>query len=326
MEKVLNQEEIDALFRAARGMTTAEPPIAAALSVEPWNLHEAGRLRKDQLHSISQLHESFARNLSHSLGAYLRAKFEVALVSVEQLAYREFLSRVPDLTYYASLHLDPADQRGGLQLDQALAFPIVDLLLGGTGKSQSATREVTEIEELILEGVGQIICHELQAVWQPLGVQFAFEQRQAASQMLRVMPPEEKTLALSFEVTLPELRGALNLVFPAVVSSALLRKISTEWVYQRPRTASLQQDTIKKRLLEATVLLELATPPLNVKLTELLSLHPGSVLPLRRSVDEPVTLRLGRRDCWTARPVRAGSRRRGAHVMAWIPQPEELGP
>ena len=50
MEKVLTQEEIDALFRAARGAPAVRPPVRGT-QMERWNLHEAGRLRKEQLHS-----------------------------------------------------------------------------------------------------------------------------------------------------------------------------------------------------------------------------------------------------------------------------------
>lgn len=324
MEKVLTQEEIDALFRAAWGKAAPESGgESAAVQVEHWNLHEAGRLRKEQLHSITQLHESFARNLSHSLGAYLRDNSEVTLVSVEQLAYREFLSRLPDLTYYSSFRLRPSGCSGILQLDLALAFPIIDLLLGGQGQNQPATREVSEIEELLLEGVGHIICRELTNVWQPLGVEVAFEQRQAAAQMLRIMPAQEKTLTLSFEMTLPGIRGLLNVAIPAVVSNALLRKLTTELVYQRPREAPQQHESIRRRLLECDVEVVLGTPVLPVDLLRLLELRPGSILMLQRSIEEPATLRLGGRDAWWARPVQSGIRKRAAQLIERIPQPEE---
>jgi flagellar motor switch protein FliM len=293
--------------------------------MERWNLHEAGRLRKEQLHSLSQLNESFARNLSHSLGAYLRDKFEVALVSVEQLAYREFLARVPDVTYYASFHLQPADCSGVLQLDLTLAFPIIDLLLGGQGHIDTLNREVSEIEELILEGVGHIICRELGTVWQPLGVDVEFEQRQAGSQMLRIMPALEKTLALSFEVTMPDSHGVLNIAVPAVVSNALLRKLSTELVYRRRRESPVQQASIRQRLLDSSVELVLGTPVLPVKLGRLLAMRPGQVLPFRRPIEEPASLRLGGRDVWTARPVQSGARRRAAQLVERIVQQEEKG-
>ncbi len=120
---------------------------------------------KEQLHSISQLHESFARNLTSAAGAYLRDKFEVALVAVEQLAYRDFLARFSDVTYYGTFRLPPGEASGILHLDLSLAFPVVDLLLGGLGQMPKAKREVTDIEENVLEGVGEVICRELQLVW-----------------------------------------------------------------------------------------------------------------------------------------------------------------
>lgn len=323
MEKVLTQEEIDALFRAAWGAGKADNQGGKTPQMERWNLHEAGRLRKEQLHSLSQLHETFARNLSHSLGAYLRDKFEVALVSVEQLAYREFLARVPDVTYYASFHLQPADCSGVLQLDLSLAFPVIDLLLGGQGHIDTPSREVSEIEELILEGVGTIICRELATVWQPLGVELEFEQRQAGTQMLRIMPAQEKTLALSLEVNMPDSHGVLNIAVPAVVSKALLRKLSTELVYRRRKEPPVQQASIRQRLLDSPMEVVLGTPLLPVKLGRLLAMRPGQVLPLRRSIDEPASLRLGGRDYWLARPVQSGARRRAAQLMQRIAQPEE---
>jgi len=325
MEKVLTQEEIDALFRAAwgAGNTGAAAEPGKAMQMERWNLHEAGRLRKEQLHSLSQLHEGFARNLSHSLGAYLRDKFEVALVSIEQLAYREFLARVPDVTYYASFQLQPAECSGVLQLDLSLAFPVIDLLLGGQGQIEIPNREVSEIEELILEGVGHIVCRELAAVWQPLGINLEFEQRQAAAQMLRIMPAQEKVLALSFEVTMPASHGVLNIAVPAVVSNALLRKLSTELVYRRRRELPVPRDSIRQRLLDSHVELVLGTPVLPVKLGRLLAMRPGQVLAFARPIEEPGSLRLGGRDHWLARPVQNGARRRAAQLVERLAQPEE---
>lgn len=314
MEKVLSQGEIDALFRAARGEESHDGGSALAELVEPWDLHQAGLLGKEQLHSISQLHESFARNLTSAVGGYLQDKFEVALVAVEQLAYRDFLARFSDVTYYSSFRLPPNDANGILHIDLSLAFPIVDLLLGGTGQMPQTTREVTEIEAKVLEGIGHVICHELQLVWQPLGLHVEFGRCQGAAQMLRIMPPQEKTLTLTFDVTMTEAKGMLNIAFPSIVSSALIRKLKAEMVYQRARGVAVNQDSIGQRLLQSKVPLELATPAISVRLTELLELQVGEVLPLERRIDEPAMLRIKGRDCWLARPV-GSLGRRGAQIL-----------
>ncbi len=322
MEKVLSQAEIDELFRAARSDAEADQQSGGA-GLERWDLHQAGVLRKEQLNSISQLHESFARNLTTSVGGYLREKFEVTLGAVEQLAYRDFLARISDATYCASFHLSPGDASGVLQMDLSLAFPIVDLLLGGTGGVPEGVREVSEIEEMLIEGVGQVICHELDLVWRPLGLQVTFEQRQSAAQMARLMPAQEKTLTLSFEATMTDSKGMVNIAFPAVVSSALLRKLAAELVYQRPRGPAAHRESILQRLLASTVEMELGTPAVAVKLTDLLAVETGCVLPLRLAIEEPARLRLEQRDYWLARPVRSHASCRAAQLLERIVQPEE---
>jgi len=322
MEKILGQVEIDQLFRAALAGAESDAEEAGCVRAERWDLHQAGVLRQEQLNSIIQLHQNFARDLTTAVGGYLRSTFEVALAAVEQLACRDFLARVSDATYYASFHLFPGDARGILQMDLSLAFPVVDLLLGGPGGVPQDTREVSEIEEMLLEGVAQVICHELDLIWRPLGLHVAFEQRQPASQMLRLMPAQEKTLTMTFEAAMANSQGMLNIAFPAVVSSALLRKLATELVYQRPRGPSLHQESILKRLLDSTVEMQLGTPLLPVKLTELLGMQAGCVLPLRLHIEEPARLRFKGRDCWLARPVRSSASCRAAQLLERIAQPE----
>lgn len=324
MEKVLSQGEIDALFRAARGEAAPDDGSALGALVEPWDLHQAGLLGKEQLHSISQLHESFARNLTGAVGGYLRDKFEVALVAVEQLAYRDFLAHFSDATYYSSFRLPPNDASGILHIDLSLAFSMVDLLLGGTGQMPQIMREVTEIEANVLEGIGQVICQELQVVWQPLGLHVEFERRQATAQVPRLMPPQEKTLTLTFDVTMTESKGMLNIAFPSVVSSALIRKLKAEMVYQRARGVAVNHESIGKRLLKSKVQLELATPAIPVPLMELLQLQVGAVLPLEQRIDEPALLRIKGRDCWRARPV-GSLNRRAAQILQPVAEAQEEG-
>src|SRR5215510_8888197 len=188
MEKVLNQQEIDAMVRAARG-GGARP---ATVPVIRWDYRQAGRLGREQLESISTLHEAFARSLTHSTGAYLRIGFQVALVSAEHLTYREFLGGIPEGTYLASFKLAPYSVRGLIQLDLGVSFALIDVLLGGQGGGQPPARASTEIEEQVLETVMRIMCRELQAAWLALALEFHFEQRQQAAQVQHLLPPEER--------------------------------------------------------------------------------------------------------------------------------------
>ncbi len=95
------------------------------------------RIPKSQVRAIHLLHDTFVRNLVSSLSAYLRSYLTVNLVSVEQLSYAEFLDGLPSPTCMVSLGLSPYDGNGVLELNPSLVFPILEMLLGGTGKSSA---------------------------------------------------------------------------------------------------------------------------------------------------------------------------------------------
>jgi flagellar motor switch protein FliM len=306
MEKVLNQEEIDAMVRAARsgGKTALQP--AAMPQVEAWDVRRAGQIGREQLQAITLLHEGFARNLTHSLSAYLRVSFAAALVSAENLTYREFLQRIPETTYLASCRLDPIGVNGALQLDLKVAFPIIDLLLGGEGKGMAATREITEIEEQILDAVARIICRELGTAWQALALVVEFEQRLETGAARQLMLPEEKTLSLSFEITMADVRGGLNLAVPAVVSNALLRKISSSLGRRLPRGAADSRRRLMTRLRECPFVLELGAQNVPVSVGTLASLAVGQQLFLPRRASDPASLLISGSEMFPAQPARCG--------------------
>jgi flagellar motor switch protein FliM len=276
-----------------------------------------GQIDREQMRSITFLHESFARNLTHSLAAYLRITFAAALVSAEYLSFSEFLQSIPEVTYLASCRLAPMGSAALLQLDLALAFPLIDVLLGGEGKGVVQVRAITEIEEQILETVMRIICRELQTAWQALSLEFQFDQRLQVGQVQQLMPLGEKTLLLSFEITMLESRGTLNLVVPALASSALLRKIS-ESAAAKPRMRPDAERRLRAGLLPCPFRLELCLTGLRVPVRELTGLAPGMLLDLCRRVQQPAALMVEDHALFPAVLIRRGVGR-AAHLLARQP-------
>jgi flagellar motor switch protein FliM len=318
MEKVLNQEEIDDMVRRARtgGTATTSGPV-----VQPWDIRQAGQIGREHLRAIKQLHENFARSLTTAVGGYLRIVFDVSLASAEHLTYREFLDRFPEKTYFASIDLAPFDSTAGLQLDLAIAFPIIDVMLGGEGKTSDITRELTEIEEQVLEGIIRIMCRELQNSWQAIAIEFNFGSCQQPLQSQRLMPPDEKNLCLSFEIKMSENRGTLNLAIPAVVSNALLRKISADFSYQRPRVAAEGRRQIQKKLLDCLFPVELSMPDLHVPLQKLTDLEPGVVISFSEDATSPAVMMVGDVRLCSATPVRINARRAARVLSLETPPP-----
>lgn len=314
MQKVLDQQEIDAMVSAARGGSSAAASVSTHLPAERWDVRQAGRIGRDQLQTITALHEGFARNLTHSLGAYLRVVFTTTLVSAEHLTYREFLQGIPETTYIASCRLDPTGHNAALQLDLKVAFPIIDLLLGGEGKPLAAIRELTDIEEQILDSVARIICRELGSAWQALPLEVIFEERLQSGEAQRLMAPDEKTLSLSFEVTIADVRGSLILALPGAVSNSLLRKIAGDRTRRRSRAATDHRRHLMRKLLECPFEAELSAIDIPLALSTAATLRPGVILAFARPATEPAELLIARTPMFQALAARTGSKK-SAHIV-----------
>src|SRR5436190_10067424 len=183
MTRQLSQQEIDAVFQNLQGR---EANRAASKRAVSFDFRRPDRIAKSQLRAIHQLHDNFVRNLVSSLSAYLRSYVIVNLVSVEQLSYSEFLECLPSPTCIASLSLKPFDGNAVLERNSSLLFPILEILLGGDGKLQfSSQREITEIEQALLDGLFRIILRDLQDAWKFVtNIDFAIDALETEPQFL----------------------------------------------------------------------------------------------------------------------------------------------
>lgn len=307
MEKMLKQDEIDALFEAARTAEPDAPQTELRAKVLPYSFSSAGQISTEQLRAISMLNDLFARNLTHNLAAWLRTRFQVNLVSAEQIPFNEFLLRIPEISYAASVRLEPLGALSVLQLEMSLAPPIIDLLLGGEGK-EGPLRELTDIEESILASVVEIICRELTAAWQPVCLSFNFERRQMQTQVARIMSVNEKTLCLSFEIRMPHSSGLLNLAFPAVVANTILRRLTSDWGRSRrhaPEARSRMETAVRNVRFGASLQL----PSVRVPARTIETLEPGSILRLDLPANTTPEWRVGGQLLGEGNAIRQGAHR-----------------
>jgi flagellar motor switch protein FliM len=305
-EKTLKQDEIDALFQAARSTEPEAKKTEVRARVVPYNFSTAGQISTDQLRAISMLNDLFARNLTHNMAAWLRTRFQVNLVSAEQIPFNEFLLRIPEISYVASVRLEPLGAIAVLQLDLALAPPVIDLLLGGEGQD-GPLRELTDIEESILGSVVEVICRELTAAWQSVGLSFTFERRQMQTQAARIMPVTEKTLCLSFEIRMPHGSGLLNLAFPAVVSNTILRRLTSDWARRLHAGESRARMELTARRILFGCSLQL--PIMRLPASAIENLEPGEILRLNVAANTLPEWKVGGQQLASAQAIRQGTHR-----------------
>ncbi len=160
MADILSQGEIDALLSAfatgdsgGAGEASAGDEDEKVRQVKVYDFNHPDRFSKDQIRTMHNLHEQFARLFSTSLSAFLRMIVEVKLVSVDQISYEEFIRSIPNPTSLNIINMDPLEGEALMELSPTLSFPAVDRLMGGQGQVFKKNRELSEIEMTIIEKV-----------------------------------------------------------------------------------------------------------------------------------------------------------------------------
>ncbi|MGD1070111.1 MAG: flagellar motor switch protein FliM [Bryobacteraceae bacterium] len=307
MARQLSQQEIDAVFQNMQGR---RPEATGTKRADPFDFRRPDRIAKSQLRAIHQLHDNFVRNLVSSLSAYLRSYVIVNLVSVEQLSYSEFLECLPSPTCIASLGLKPYDGNAVLELNSSLIFPILEILLGGDGKLQfSAQREITEIEQVLLDGLFRLILRDLREAWKFVTqIEFSIESVETEPQFLQILAPTEAVVAVAIEIRIGDAVGMMNIAMPSIIIKMMRQKFDQQWSLRKSASTDLEQsrilDLIRTSRLQSEVLL--AGPRLLLR--DLMNLEEGDVLSFEFPTSRPLDLMLNGEKKYWGRMVDAGRR------------------
>lgn len=286
-DRVLSQDEIDSVFRNLRDSHDDDP----ARHAQSYDFRRPDRIAKDQLRAIHVLHENFARTVGSSLSAYLRAYAVVNLVSVEQLSFIEFTQCLPSPSCIVSLGMTPYDGNALLEINPALVFPILEMLLGGSGKTPSKiNREVTEIEQSILDSIFRIILNDLRTAWhQVTTIQFNIEAFETEPQLLQILAPNEAVVAISMEVRIGDSIGMLNLGIPSIVIKMLRQKFDQQWSVRKTQATEDEHRRLFRLIKPSNMKLDARLTGPTLKVEDLLAIEPDQVLafdfPLDKSLD-----------------------------------------
>jgi flagellar motor switch protein FliM len=289
MARQLTQQEIDAVFQNTRGLQTERSNSKRAA---PFDFRRPDRIAKSQLRAIHQLHDNFVRNLVSSLSAYLRTYLIINLVSVEQLSYSEFLECLPSPTCIASLGLKPYDGNAVLELNSSLIFPILEILLGGDGKLQfSAQREVTEIEQVLLDGLFRLILRDLRDAWTFVtNIDFSIDTIETEPQFLQILAPTEAVVAVAIEIRIGDSVGMMNIAMPSIIIKMMRQKFDQQWSLRKSGSTVEEQSRLLNLIRTAVLPSEVLLSGPRLRLRDLMNLEEGDVVSFEFPTGRPLDL------------------------------------
>ena len=288
----------------------SSPVIAdgSSRAIYSCNFRSAGRLSNENARALNGIHETFARHLASALDAYLGTGLEVKVSGLDQLPIKEHIANTSPLTYIAPFTFGTASTMI-VECDIDIVFPIIDLLMGGTGRSTHETRELSEIEEEIMQEVTTLIARQAEASWRMASMSLTANRRIKSSVMHQYGPANERVTLARFEVEIAGVTGSFRMVFPTTFLNLLIKRIKEDLPQKKGGLRYFPTPSIRQRILECDFEIAAELPTLKVAVRDLVSLQPGCVLKLRAPVRSSGMVTIEGMEVFEAAPVRTGTQK-----------------
>ncbi|WP_295798150.1 flagellar motor switch protein FliM [uncultured Treponema sp.] len=316
MNEVLSQDEIDQLLQAiSTGESEADEfkPVTDTRRIKIYDFRRPDKFSKEQIRTVSNMHETFARLTTTSLSAQLRTLVHVHVASVDQLTYEEFIRSIPTPTTLAVVNMDPLKGNAVLEIAPEITFIIIDRLFGGSGDTGGkVNRDLTDIEQSVMEGIIVRILANMREAWtQVIDLRPRLQQIETNPQFAQIVPPSEMVILVTLEIKIGEEAGMMNICIPYITIEPIVSKLSSSFWFSSVRRSSTTQylGTLKEKLADVEMELVADIGSINVPIRDVLSLRTGDVIRLNTiKVGEPLTLSVGSKKKFYCQPGVVGKK------------------
>lgn len=292
MGDILSQNEIDRLLQQLNAGELDFKEISKETSekkkIRNHDFRRPSKFAKDHIRTLSIINENYARLLTNFLSGYLRTLVQVDVQTVQPLQYSEFTNSIANPAVLGIVNFDPLPGSIIFEINPAIAYSLIDRILGGKGLGMDRVRGFTEIELAILMRLMTQMLSLMREPWENVtDIRPSLDRIETNAQFAQLMSPNEMVALVTFTAKIGEVEGLLNICIPHMVVEPVMPKLSTKLWFSLIEKGSTQEtkESIEKRVRETDIPVIAVLGQTQLSVHEFLMLQEGDVLPLNTGID-----------------------------------------
>lgn len=297
MEKILSQDEVDALLKGlSDGQIegTQEPPKVPD-NVRMFDLTNQDRIVRGRMPTLDIINDRFAKIHRISLSGALRRMLDISACQAEMIKFGEFIRTLPVPTSLHILKMEPLRGHALFMIESRLIFNLVDCFFGGTGKGSYKIegRDFTSIEYRVINKVVKQVLADLDQAWQPIiPVSFLFVRSEINPQFATIIPPTDVVIVVRFELEMDRMMGRMAIVLPYSTIEPIRSKLYAS--FQSDQLEIDEQWILRLRKLLGEVAVQISVELGNATLRgeDLMNMEVGDVIILDNDAGKPVSVKV----------------------------------
>ena len=304
MADILSQSEVESLLAALDtgsgpqkvdpgGNTTSGRADSYGGQVSVYDFKRPERVSKEQMRTFQAMHDGFSREFGAVLERHASHDRRSEAVERRPADLRRIRLQPGE---HDLLQRDASRRADGhmiLDLTPSIIFPIVDRLLGGgkAAKYSIPSRPLTEIELRLIERIIERAIEGLEKTWASVcELKLQVTQVESNPQLVQIVPPNEVIVLISFEITMGEIRGIMNLCIPFNTIEPLMGNLSSDtWSAYTKRTVDARQKlNLQTGVGKGKVKMVVGLADTRLSAQEIMGLSVGDVIMTEKGREQPL--------------------------------------
>lgn len=169
MDKVLSQEEIDALMKGmdSGAVDTAPKEELPASGVTTYNFGTHERVVRGRMAALDIIHDRFIKLLAVTLSRTLHRPVDITIKTIETVKFGALVSRLPLPSSLIVFKMEPLRGHALLAMDASMVYLLTDHYFGGSAQThvKPEGRDFTPIQQRIIRNVANLALLDFEKAW-----------------------------------------------------------------------------------------------------------------------------------------------------------------
>jgi flagellar motor switch protein FliM len=281
-QEVLNQEEVNALLNAVdAGDVNTDAPAIPPGEVRPYDFISDQGTMRTRMPAFELVNERLARSLRVSLYNLIRRPLEIAVMPMRTLKFVDYAQSLALPSNLNLIRINPLRGTALLALDPKLVFCVVDNFFGGSGRVQPAEgREFAPTEMRVIQMLLKQAFADIREAWAPVAsVDIEHVKSEVNPSFAQIAAPAEPVIICGFQLAMDGGGGDMHIVLPL----GMLEPLKDVLEATVPGSVAVHDDrwmaSIKEDIQDAEIELTTHLGHASVRVSQLVSMKPGDVIP-----------------------------------------------
>ena len=294
MEKILSQDEIDALLK---GVVSGEVDTAPKEAVQDtkgvmrYDLFNQERIIRGRMPTMEMINDRFIRRQSVVWTGMFREAVDFAVVGTQVVKFGEFLKKVPMPSSLNVFHMSPLRGSALFVMDAFLVYLVVDYFFGGKGQThvKPEGRDFTPVQLRIIKKLLLLSLVDLEQAWHAvMPVKVEYVRSESNPQFAMVVTSSEIVVVVTLQVILGETAKELYIVYPYSMLEPIKEKLYSGLVSDQVEQNGEWNHRFRERLQDCPLPIAVRLGTATVTVKDVMNFSPGDVILLDQHPGDPL--------------------------------------